>query len=175
MIRRPPRSTLFPYTTLFRSPLRSVAPPCVGARPIRRKGDRIYRSEEHTSEFQSLRHLVCRLLLEKRHLEWHSCLQESLRCDRPRARFLREEESLNKFFLNDTETTEIYPLSLHDALPISTCAGQSSTARTSWCNRRPSSWVGTARPSAASSWTAASSPGRTSTRRSRRRARDITG
>src|SRR5215831_20868947 len=65
MIRRPPRSTLFPYTTLFRSRAAascwaSGAPPgvssCCGST----------RSEEHTSELQSLRHLVCRLLLEKK-------------------------------------------------------------------------------------------------------------
>src|SRR5689334_24382532 len=75
MIRRPPRSTLFPYTTLFRSPrcaaqakrtgraapahwihhARAVVPP-----------SRISRSEEHTSELQSQFHLVCRLLLEKK-------------------------------------------------------------------------------------------------------------
>src|SRR5258705_12166328 len=65
MIRRPPRSTLFPYTTLFRSALHPGGErghvECVlvgdGARA---------RSEEHTSELQSLRHLVCRLLLEKK-------------------------------------------------------------------------------------------------------------
>src|SRR6266581_7803132 len=62
MIRRPPRSTLFPYTTLFRScRARSVAPRPTGARPPCRK-----RSEEHTSELQSPVHLVCRLLLEKK-------------------------------------------------------------------------------------------------------------
>src|SRR2546425_2539803 len=86
MIRRPPRSTLFPYTTLFRSP------PCCGARPTtddrgrarsvcgreaprlnsteprfsRVKPRRLARSEEHTSELQSLAYLVCRLLLEKK-------------------------------------------------------------------------------------------------------------
>src|SRR2546422_3946641 len=79
MIRRPPRSTLFPYTTLFRSPcLRdaahqfrgridqpdhrrlSLAPAVPGARAAR------LRSEEHTSELQSRLHLVCRLLLEKK-------------------------------------------------------------------------------------------------------------
>src|SRR5258708_22113033 len=70
MIRRPPRSTLFPYTTLFRSPARR------GAR-ARRRGRRgrgrcgsarwaAARSEEHTSELQSPDHLVCRLLLEKK-------------------------------------------------------------------------------------------------------------
>src|SRR5258705_6040565 len=73
MIRRPPRSTLFPYTTLFRSPR---------VYDYRRDTSRILRlrkncrsreycaisirSEEHTSELQSLRHLVCRLLLEKK-------------------------------------------------------------------------------------------------------------
>src|SRR6266581_5807289 len=63
MIRRPPRSTLFPYTTLFRSSPRdaSVVPPHQEQpRPHRR------RSEEHTSELQSPVHLVCRLLLEKK-------------------------------------------------------------------------------------------------------------
>src|SRR6266508_5091390 len=62
MIRRPPRSTLFPYTTLFRSCLRS--PPQV--RPGWRSEDGRSRSEEHTSELQSRGHLVCRLLLEKK-------------------------------------------------------------------------------------------------------------
>src|SRR2546425_7023178 len=87
MIRRPPRSTLFPYTTLFRSlrqpaagigpdaavlsrvvlPLRFLGhlPRTLGAR--RRRGFR--RSEEHTSELQSLAYLVCRLLLEKKKIK----------------------------------------------------------------------------------------------------------
>src|SRR5882724_10322837 len=64
MIRRPPRSTLFPYTTLFRSRRPAPRP---GRRDARRwGGGRRRRSEEHTSELQSLRHLVCRLLLEKK-------------------------------------------------------------------------------------------------------------
>src|SRR2546422_7099036 len=70
MIRRPPRSTLFPYTTLFRSPQRPASAisrsktgfptnlPPPSTRP--------WRSEEHTSELQSRLHLVCRLLLEKK-------------------------------------------------------------------------------------------------------------
>src|SRR2546422_4410272 len=79
MIRRPPRSTLFPYTTLFRSlrarvaPLRERRDPAlrrrVGGRdPGRATHDarRGARSEEHTSELQSRLHLVCRLLLEKK-------------------------------------------------------------------------------------------------------------
>src|SRR5437899_8375181 len=69
MIRRPPRSTLFPYTTLFRSSQLSNFPPrhnnlLLGKRA--RVGMAKRRSEEHTSELQSLRHLVCRLLLEKK-------------------------------------------------------------------------------------------------------------
>src|SRR5216684_6183765 len=72
MIRRPPRSTLFPYTTLFRSRLRhhiffQVRPAlrvAVGQRPSRYVPQS--RSEEHTSELQSRLHLVCRLLLEKK-------------------------------------------------------------------------------------------------------------
>src|SRR5258708_20231320 len=77
MIRRPPRSTLFPYTTLFRS---TGSPPsgrddrrapwsprCPGPPSSRRQARRwSQRSEEHTSELQSPDHLVCRLLLEKK-------------------------------------------------------------------------------------------------------------
>src|SRR6266568_8598563 len=71
MIRRPPRSTLFPYTTLFRSsampptsaPRASRSPSLARSGPGRRRRGR---SEEHTSELQSQFHLVCRLLLEKK-------------------------------------------------------------------------------------------------------------
>src|SRR5258708_24903622 len=71
MIRRPPRSTLFPYTTLFRSRPRPAAtlswrrspPRCTGRRTSATSASR---SEEHTSELQSPDHLVCRLLLEKK-------------------------------------------------------------------------------------------------------------
>src|SRR2546426_4847241 len=71
MIRRPPRSTLFPYTTLFRSRARRRPPPALlspaPARPRRGTPDRaLPRSEEHTSELQSPCNLVCRLLLEKK-------------------------------------------------------------------------------------------------------------
>src|SRR5258706_2492136 len=66
MIRRPPRSTLFPYTTLFRSQV-DVALADAPHRPeLRRRLRREERSEEHTSELQSLTNLVCRLLLEKK-------------------------------------------------------------------------------------------------------------
>src|SRR2546430_13163858 len=62
MIRRPPRSTLFPYTTLFRSPGEPRLRPCPRLHP----GHIGSRSEEHTSELQSQSNLVCRLLLEKK-------------------------------------------------------------------------------------------------------------
>src|SRR2546422_7707287 len=74
MIRRPPRSTLFPYTTLFRSPVagKRLAPHVclsiavkVSRQALPCEKDRV-RSEEHTSELQSRLHLVCRLLLEKK-------------------------------------------------------------------------------------------------------------
>src|SRR3989338_6819298 len=88
MIRRPPRSTLFPYTTLFRSQeLLKFSMPyfSISWREVRSNFfSTMFRSEEHTSELQSQFHLVFRL-----------------------------------FFFNDTATTEIYTLSLHDALPIS--------------------------------------------------------
>src|SRR5690625_5532724 len=68
MLRRPPRSTLFPYTTLFRSPghclTRSV--PISGCKSTEAYRSPPSRSEEHTSELQSRGHLVCRLLLEKK-------------------------------------------------------------------------------------------------------------
>src|SRR5436309_10616316 len=74
MIRRPPRSTLFPYTTLFRS-----EPPAFTCANAERKAlarlsmsvfhSSTYRSEEHTSELQSRENLVCRLLLEKKKIE----------------------------------------------------------------------------------------------------------
>src|SRR5256885_6989975 len=67
MIRRPPRSTLFPYTTLFRSGRRDQPrQPQDAERPARSHGGATGRSEEHTSELQSPCNLVCRLLLEKK-------------------------------------------------------------------------------------------------------------
>src|SRR5262245_65055997 len=70
-MRRPPTSTLFPYTTLFRSPHHfrqhySVVGCHSGQRHCCRRDGQCDRSEEHTSELQSLRQLVCRLLLEKK-------------------------------------------------------------------------------------------------------------
>src|SRR4051812_33243363 len=133
MIRRPPRSTLFPYTTLFRSAMTPsgtrgvlndaasiyfldttlagafVARWCAGYRIETAGGvfQEIYRSEEHTSELQSHVNLVCRLLLEKKKNK-----QES------RSSYILASHTPLFFFFNDTATTEIYTLSLHDALPI---------------------------------------------------------
>src|SRR6202790_5407331 len=131
MIRRPPRSTLFPYTTLFRSfgaywrrGVRSLAALFAGRWRDRR------RSEEHTSELQSLQHLVCRLLLEKK--QRRSGQERRCRIAKPgrtgnRRGGLyhrrRAAESMNyrcrpRFFLNDPATTEFYSLSLRGPFPI---------------------------------------------------------
>src|SRR5687768_18371256 len=91
MIRRPPRSTLFPYTTLFRS-IRSARKRllisifrCTDVQVLDAIGDR---SEEHTSELQSRLHLVCRLLLEKKNQEFSAARDPAARhcCDRPHLR-----------------------------------------------------------------------------------------
>src|SRR3989449_8235215 len=85
MIRRPPRSTLFPYTTLFRSLKRfGDKKSCPHGVPMRggiaqlRKQGAVLRSEEHTSELQSRLHLVCRLLLEKKKKHKAETLQGSI-------------------------------------------------------------------------------------------------
>src|SRR6202522_4544545 len=137
MIRRPPRSTLFPYTTLFRS----VRLP---GRRIRRRGEPSYpeasgwRSEEHTSELQSRRHLVCRLLLEKKNNHavkllfpregdlgaWQACKSRCLCRHARRRRIVRTSVRARLlpaddiFFFNDPATAKIYPFPLHVALPI---------------------------------------------------------
>src|SRR3712207_2387461 len=153
MIRRPPRSTLFPYTTLFRSRARrrdrafgarrvpapragratdwaSLPRPSIVGRRTGRCAELArapFRSEEHTSELQSRQYLVCRLLLEKKKT---NCTKPSCEC------------SLSIFtllcFFNDTATTEIYTLSLHDALPISGETTRSSLRRSPCAG--PSGW-----------------------------------
>src|ERR1043166_4073069 len=95
MIRRPPRSTLFPYTTLFRSFFVLKTDPCVD--PRYRFMIQDYRSEEHTSELQSRFGISYAVF----------CLNKKI-----------TTSSVSLFFFNDTATTEIYTLSLHDALPI---------------------------------------------------------
>src|ERR1035438_1761371 len=125
MIRRPPRSTLFPYTTLFRSERNgkkcgrwTATTPTASSQP---------RSEEHTSELQSLRHLVCRLLLEKKkeprapacRRGWPRRSGTRARESRPRRmRLARRRARVLFFFFNDRGPPEFSPLSLPAALPI---------------------------------------------------------
>src|SRR5256885_11070166 len=77
MIRRPPRSTLFPYTTLFRSRRQGGECPALCHHIERGRGPGRGRSEEHTSELQSPCNLVCRLLLEKKKKKLYNSLPES--------------------------------------------------------------------------------------------------
>src|SRR6266496_4443134 len=129
MIRPPPRSTLFPYTTLFRSAAHRRDPR--GGRP--RQHGACRRSEEHTSELQSRRDLVCRLLLEKKkngsvrraHTTGrallavrHTLSVQLIDLCNVMPRTVHHLLQSFFFFFNDTATTEIYTLSLHDALPI---------------------------------------------------------
>src|SRR3990170_4800450 len=137
MIRRPPRSPLFPYTTLFRSThrrrLRATSirsardPPQIESR---------LRSEEHTSELQSPDHLVCRLLLDKKQVPGDLAADRETFVPAPlsgqttganRAKQLRADRlgaknfpSLRRpaFFFKDTATPEITPLPHHGPLPF---------------------------------------------------------
>src|SRR5690349_21182203 len=143
MIPRPPRSTLFPYTTLFRSCraeddgtralLAGVDDAGVRAAVTAERaylaelGGGCNRSEEHTSELQSRRDLVCRLLLEKKktthYLLTISMFSKNLIlvawCEAVLDPYLAAAcHGCIHFLLNDPATAEIYTLSLHDALPI---------------------------------------------------------
>src|SRR5258706_5716550 len=93
MIRRPPRSTLFPYTTLFRSHfglgrsfltagiiLAIMITPIITSLARERRDDRRDRSEEHTSELQSLTNIVCRLLLDKKPMQYSLPLEFTFVC-----------------------------------------------------------------------------------------------
>src|SRR6185437_5428743 len=136
MMRRPPRSTLFPYTTLFRSLVSLLWRPQRLLLGLCRLASARARSEEHTSELQALAYVVCRLLLEKKKRADTACarvgswacrataaLKPATSCH-PRLATSSTQDSLSpasllsSFFFNDTATTEIYTLSLHDALPI---------------------------------------------------------
>src|SRR3712207_2889773 len=148
MIRRPPRSTLFPYTTLFRSAValaNEYAPehlcllvrePWEWVAQVRNAGgvflgEASPRSEEHTSELQSRQYLVCRLLLEKKKLsDSNISIQMGYTViyivviDASDCEAIIYGVDVLFFFFNDTATTEIYTLSLHDALPICGGAGE---------------------------------------------------
>src|SRR3954462_7821782 len=120
MIRRPPRSTLFPYTTLFRSRRGGRGRPRPLPQPDRRRRARV-RSEEHTSELQSHDNLVCRLLLEKKPdtlpsgCQLPSCpISKTASWPRPAP----SRPNISLFFFKDPPPTETSPFSLHHALPI---------------------------------------------------------
>src|SRR5215204_5788193 len=117
MIRRPPRSTLFPYTTLFRSECDRFCTGSMTHSLVPRSADTItFRSEEHTSELQSHSDIVCRLLLEKNKKAYSTCIPSSRSSSGISAEaFL---SCCRAFFCTDPATTEIYTRSLHDALPI---------------------------------------------------------
>src|SRR5690349_22237693 len=91
MIRRPPRSTLFPYTTLFRSQRGRRHEVRAFRRPPRRPAPR---SEEHTSELQSRRDLVCRLLLEKKKKKKKKKKQEYKKVKKKQKRIKRSKKTL---------------------------------------------------------------------------------
>src|SRR6266566_4935134 len=155
MIRRPPRSTLFPYTTLFRSLSRgawhATRSSFCSKNPTSRK-----RSEEHTSELQSPCNLVCRLLLEKKkenmssaqyYSRWKAHKYGRLPFYPPNVPYISNRRTsfhitvwvFSIFFFNDTATTEIYTLSLHDALPIwpASSGGKPERASTPTPARKP--------------------------------------
>src|ERR1044071_1209902 len=154
MIRRPPRSTLFPYTTLFRSVRQDVAGIDDEHLPILDALDA--RSEEHTSELQSRVDISYAVFcLKKKNgtrsrargaLLGHSAVRRSRLSARGRSLTTRSSSiadavdawllaSSALFFFNDTATTEIYTLSLHDALPISSTPSPLAVSMARW---RPS-------------------------------------
>src|SRR4029434_8471644 len=139
MIRRPPRSTLFPYTTLFRSVDASLNMTSLSKRSVMWTNKKIIRSEEHTSELQSHLNLVCRLLLETK--KYTSELQPNLHLEcrfiherihtrtQKRTRCVHTHEittySVRRsvlyaflFFFNDPAPPDFSPFPLHAPLPI---------------------------------------------------------
>src|SRR5476651_704091 len=116
MIRRPPRSTLFP--TRRSSDLIVLTPAERAEIEVADFGLGRLRSEEHTSELQSRQYLVCRLLLEKKKNTYDVCHIALDIIFHKQASLFGQFSFAGNFFFNDTATTEIYTLSLHDALPI---------------------------------------------------------
>src|SRR4029077_9358142 len=106
MIRRPPRSTLFPSTTLFRS-LFAILAIVAGANSYRAIHSFIDRSEEHTSELQSHLNLVCRLLLEKKKTEHTDRLQAGMIETQERKKPRRQEPRCSCTRTTNTETAYI--------------------------------------------------------------------
>src|SRR6266404_2598240 len=127
MIRRPPRSTLFPYSTLFRSrttPSGTQPSPSTCRRTAPRTAPR---SEEHTSELQSLAYLVCRLLREKKknketgtadHFQLVVRIGDAIAPHHPLFGLDAQFTVRLLFFFKHAAPAKNYTLSLHDALPI---------------------------------------------------------
>src|SRR6266581_3974354 len=125
MIRRPPRSTLFPYTTLFRSLLLDRGVQGVHRRPVQPDGTEDRKSTRLNSSHPSISYAVFCLKKKKENAPKRPNVRSlvgslSLRLLRSHVRSLSENypRLRHRFFFNDTATTEIYTLSLHDALPI---------------------------------------------------------
>src|SRR6202522_2046105 len=129
MIRRPPRSTLFPYTTLFRSRNdgHALALDALGQLDdLLGVQQQFARSEEHTSELQSPIHLVCRLLLEQKRLKRQNrgarngrAIPRMRKSGKSRLRASHGPSNrFSQFFFNNPGPTEISPLPLPAALPI---------------------------------------------------------
>src|SRR6266576_2359592 len=137
MIRRPPRSTLFPYTPLFRSYERDVRPRYrqrdTAAEPG--EGRRVVRSEEHTSELQSRRETVCRLLLEKKKnisTNRHNLISSVYRCIHLNAMKKTSITSINR------QTIKIYLFFLMIRRPPRSTLFPYTTlfrSRRHWCRR----------------------------------------
>src|SRR5258708_1193485 len=134
MIRRPPRSTLFPYTTLFRSRDHQVREVAADADPLDERvdgGGGVVGASRHklrpaVNPILDRAHEVCVAKLQRHQDRKSTRLNSSHQIISYAAFFLKKQnDSSPRFFFNDTATTEIYPLSLHDALPIS----RSSSAR----------------------------------------------
>src|SRR5215203_6005832 len=152
MIRRPPRSTLFPYTTLFRSRQRHGPPATDRVGAPRRRGRRDRKSTRLNSSHANISYAVFCLKKKKARpaVFGHGNVQNTMALIQ---RQLIEEllasvkpalqghgaggVFFDFFFFNDTATTEIYTLSLHDALPISSWAEEPIPPGTPWRARRP--------------------------------------
>src|SRR3712207_5690612 len=184
MIRRPPRSTLFPYTTLFRSPRRrrDRRPGVPRAAPARggRAGSphhehRVHGHGRAPAQLRQPRHVAAQDRKSTRLNSSHANISYAVFCLKTKHTTARTPEIVGMchmcdfFFFNDTATTEIYTLSLHDALPISSTPARSSTRCTSRsaCSRR-SSRIAASRTSCTWAW---ASPCTTTTTSSRRCAR----
>src|SRR5476649_1933599 len=120
MIRRPPRSTLFPYTTLFRSPIFTDAIGSDDAEQMRQTLFEDRKSTRLNSSHTVISYAVFCLKKKKKKYDTMAAFlsHASISAQRFMNHCLSAAQCCSSFFFNDTATTEIYPLSLHDALPI---------------------------------------------------------